>query len=49
LQAFIDRSIFSADRAALAAELEAVATYLAKVGAEIRDARDVPMEHFGDG
>jgi hypothetical protein len=49
LQAFIDRAVYSADRAALAAELDAVASYLSKVSAEIRDARDVPMEHFGDG
>lgn len=49
LQAFIDRAVYSADRTALAAELEAIASYLAKVGAEIRQARDVPMEHFGDG
>ena len=49
LHAFIDRTIYSADRAVLAAELEAVASYLSKVSAEIRDARDVPMAHFGDG
>ena len=49
LHAFIDRTIYNADRAVLAAELEAVASYLSKVSAEIRDARDVPMAHFGDG
>jgi hypothetical protein len=49
LQAFIDRAVYSADRTALAGELDAVASYLSKVSAEIRDARDVPMEHFGDG
>jgi len=49
LQAFIDRSVYSADRGALAAELEAVAAYLSKAGADIRDAGNAPMEHFGDG
>jgi hypothetical protein len=49
LQAFIDRSVYSADRAALAAELEAVASYLSKASNDIREARDVPMAHFGDG
>jgi hypothetical protein len=49
LQAFIDRSVYSADRAQLAAELEAVAAYLSKTSADIREAGNAPMEHFGDG
>jgi hypothetical protein len=49
LQAFIDRALYSSDRALLATDLDAVASYLSKVSAEIRDARDMPMEHFGDG
>lgn len=49
LQAFIDRSVYSADRAALAAELEAVAAYLSRTSADIRQAGAAPMEHFGDG
>jgi len=49
LQAFIDGSIYSADRAAIAAEIEAVANYLSKAGADIREAGNAAMEHFGDG
>lgn len=49
LQAFIDRSLYSADRAALAAELDEVAAFLSRTSADIRNAGDAPMEHFGDG
>jgi len=49
LQAYIDRSVYSADRTALAAELEVVAAYLATASADIREAGNAPMEHFGDG
>lgn len=49
LQAFIDEQLYSDDREAVAARLEAVAAYLSKAGADIREAGNAPMEHFGDG
>lgn len=49
LQAYLDLSEFSSDRAAIAGRLEAIAAYLAKAGADIREAGHAKMEHFGDG
>lgn len=49
LQALIDAPVFGADRNAIAARLEEVAAYLAKAGADIREAGRAAMEHFGDG
>ena len=49
LQAFIDEQLYSADRATIASRLEAIAAYLLKAGADIREAGNAPMEHFGDG
>lgn len=49
LQAFIDESIYSADRSAIAAKLECVAAYLSQAGTDIREAGNAQMEHFGDG
>lgn len=49
LQAFIDQGIYSDDRANLADRLEKVAQYLAKAGADIRNAGQGKLEHYGDG
>jgi hypothetical protein len=49
LQAFIEGSTYSTDRVAIAAHLETVAAYLSKAGADIREAGNAAMEHFGDG
>ncbi|TDQ82296.1 hypothetical protein A8950_2118 [Dongia mobilis] len=49
LQAFIDQGIYTEDRAALADRLEKVADYLARAGADIRNAGAGKLEHFGDG
>ena len=49
LQALIDEPLYNTDGAAIAARLEAVASYLAKAGNDIREAGKAKMEHFGDG
>lgn len=49
LRGQIDTAIFTDDREAIARELETVAQYLEKAGADIRAAGTARMEHYGDG